>query len=435
MATTTFVLKEPNSETETPVFLLFRYKDNRVKLSTEEKILPTFWDKANHRARATKKFPEYSEFNARLENMSSRAKNTFRMFVNDNLRQPNTDEMRDLLSREFARSESNSKKDLFSFIEKFIVEARNRVNNKTGKPISRATLNIYNSTLRMLLEYKKARRRKIDFNTIDLDFYYDFSEYMTKKHNYAVNTVGKYIKTLKSFLTEASERGHNTNYAYKSKRFKVTTEETDSIYLTEKELQEFYELNLSNNPKLDRVRDLFLVGCWTGLRFSDFSTIQARDIKGEFIEVETQKTGERVVIPIHDTVKNVIEKYKGKTENSLPPSISNVKMNLYLKDLGHLLDSQHVKTTSTITKGGVNLIKTYKKYELITTHTARRSFASNLYKDGVPAYTIMKITGHRTEKAFLRYIKITPNESARILQLHWEQKRRTKSASLLYNLM
>lgn len=98
------------------------------------------------------------------------------------------------------------------------------------------------------------------------------------------------------------------------------------------------------------------------------------------------------------------------------------KTNKYLKELGEMVESFHAKTSASITKGGVNISKNYKKFELITTHTARRSFASNLYLHGLPSSTIMKITGHRTEKAFMRYIKITPNENAKILQLHWQKK-------------
>ena len=94
------------------------------------------------------------------------------------------------------------------------------------------------------------------------------------------------------------------------------------------------EYDLTEKPRLDRARDLFLVGCWTGLRFSDFNDIRPKNIKGDFIEIKTQKTGETVVIPIHSALKNIMEKYAGKTENSLPPSISNDKLNEYITHRG-----------------------------------------------------------------------------------------------------
>ncbi len=206
----------------------------------------------------------------------------------------------------------------------------------------------------------------------------------------------------------------------------MLSESTDSIYLNEKELSDIQLLDLSEHPRLERVRDLFLIGCWTGLRFSDFSNITADNIKGDFIEIETKKTAEPVVIPLHPVVKVIMRKYADQFPNSLPPSISNVKMNQYLKELGERLDILHVKVQTSITKGGKLVTTTKQKYQLLTTHTARRSFATNLFLDGLPPTTIMKITGHRTEKAFQRYIKITPTENAKILQLHWQNKNNLK---------
>lgn len=433
MATTTFVLKEPKSKKETLIFLIVRFKTNRLKFSTNEKILPAYWSKENQRAKVTKNFREHPEFNTRLDNIKNDAKNTFRKFQNDNEnRMPSLEELRVLINKVLHKETDNRKKDLFSFAEKFIEESKSRVNDKTGRVYAKGTIHHFNNTLLVLQNFSKAKRKRIDFDTIDLDFYHNFTEYLTKDLKFANNTIGGHIKRLKTFLNEATERGVNTNMAFRSKRFKIITEETDSIYLNEKELEAIYKLDLSSDSRLDRVRDLFLVGCWTGLRFSDFSNIKPENIKGDFIEIETQKTAEPVVIPIHSTVKLIMKKYKGKYPNSLPPTISNVKMNLYIKELGKIkklekmAKSLHAQTSTSITKGGVNISTNYKKYELITTHTARRSFASNLYLDGVPAITIMKITGHKTEKSFMRYIKITPNENAKILQLHWQKKNKLR---------
>ena len=87
-------------------------------------------------------------------------------------------------------------------------------------------------------------------------------------------------------------------------------------------------MDLSGNPSLDRVRDLFLVGCYTGLRFSDFSRLTPKNIADGFIEIEQSKTGDSVVIPVHSVIKKIIKKYNG-----LPPTISNQKFNTYLKDI------------------------------------------------------------------------------------------------------
>ena len=117
--------------------------------------------------------------------------------------------------------------------------------------------------------------------------------------------------------------------AYKSPRFKAISEESTAIYLSEAEITDLYNLDLSLRPAYERVRDLFIVGCWTGLRFSDFSRIEAKNIANGKITIKTQKTGKTVSIPLHKNVLGIMAKYEGKTTNSLPPALSNQKMNDY----------------------------------------------------------------------------------------------------------
>lgn len=428
MAKTTFILKEPRSLNDTLIFLVFRYGEKRVKISTNQKICPKYWSKAEHRARETKQFPQYPEFNARLKNIENDAMEVFMKYQNEHdHQQPTVEVLRELLNQKLNPTTIDTEKDFFSFAEKFVKEAETRINDKTGKVFSTSTIQVYNRCLELLREYSKKKKKRIDFDTIDLDFYHDFTAYLNKEYKFSTNSIGKQIKIVKTFLNDATERGVNTNLSFKSKRFRVTTEKSENIYLTEKELEEIFDKDLSDNKKLDRVRDLFLVGCWTGLRFSDFTNIKPENIKGDYIEIETKKTAEPVVIPIHSTVKKIMAKYNGQYENSLPPAISNAKMNEYLKDLGKLIDCLKIPVSTGITKGGLYVATNKPKHDLITTHTARRSFASNLFVEGFPSATIMKITGHRTEKAFMSYIKITPTENAKILQLHWQNKQLLKA--------
>jgi len=171
------------------------------------------------------------------------------------------------------------------------------------------------------------------------------------------------------------------------------------------------------------VRDLFLIGCYTGLRFSDFVKIPANciDIENRLIRIKTHKTGKSVVIPIHKTVLNILAKYQGKTENSLPPALSNAKMNEYLKDVAEKAELNEIISKAK-TKGGLTLHKHFKQHELVCTHTARRSFATNTYKMGVPIYDIMAITGHTREQTFKNYIKITAAESANVIAGYWNRQ-------------
>jgi integrase len=157
------------------------------------------------------------------------------------------------------------------------------------------------------------------------------------------------------------------------------------------------------------------------LRFSDFTNIQPKNIQGEFIQIKTAKTGQNVAIPIHPTVREIMKRYEGKTLNSLPPAISNVKLNAYIKDAAK---DAGLKEIITLEKAvaGKKLIINQPLYELVTTHCARRSFASNMFHLGVPTSIIMAVTGHRTEAAFNLYIKVTPKEKAEMMLEIWNRQ-------------
>ena len=285
--------------------------------------------------------------------------------------------------------------------------------------MAKSTPKIYTTLQNKLNEFKKISKRPINFDTIDLEFYNDYKDYLTNKIKLSANTIGKHIQTIKLIMNEATEAGYNTNLAFRSKKFVVLREDAQNVYLTEDELRKIEGLDLSISPRLDRVRDMFLVGCHTGLRFSDFSILKPNQIKDGFIETTQIKTGGAVVIPVHDVVKNILAKYNGQ----LPQAITNQKFNKYIKDVVKLVDELKVEVDITSTKGGKSITVRSQKCELISTHTARRSFATNQFRAGLPSLTIMSITGHKTEKAFLKYIKVTPSEHAQIMKDHWEKRK------------
>jgi Site-specific recombinase XerD len=412
MANITFVLREPKAKEQTPIILLYRLGSQRLKYSTGLKTLPKYWNETTQRIRNVIEVKDKDTINNFLSELEAETARIVTRIVTSKL-EVTKELLKQHIDVYLERANADTAKDLFSFIELFIKQSANRINPASGKKIEHRTIQKYNTTLADLKAFATKNKRRVDFDTIDLDFYLDYTAHL-QALNHSTNTIGKYIQTLKVFLNEATNRGLNTKFLYKSNRFKVVSELSDSIYLNEKELKQLYEHDFTENKRLERVRDMFIVGCWTGLRFSDFTTLHKRNVKGNFIEMKTEKTGAKVVIPIHPNVRAILEKYDYK----LPNEISNQKMNDYLKDVGKEVELTE-QTSKGITKGGVKRHTNYEKYELITTHTARRSFATNLYKTGFPAISIMQITGHKTEKAFLRYIKVTPQEHAEALQLHW----------------
>jgi integrase len=414
MANVNFNLRKIDSKEPQIIYLIFRHKTwdgKKLVYPLELKIRPKSWDAEKQCVKNIISEQDKDYINKYLSDIRKDVISSYTKAVAN--RVPIT---RELIKESLDRftNKTSALNGFFPFIEDFIKAADTKTNATTGRLVSPRTIQKYNTTLTVLKDFSKTYPRKIDFDTIDLDFYQDFLGYLTTTKNYKVNTVGKYIATLKGFLNEAEAKGLTTRTDHKSKRFKVLTEDSAAIYSSETELLKVYDHDFSEDKKLERVRDLFILGAFTGLRFSDFTAIKAENIKGDNIELFQQKTGGKVIIPIHKIVKEILDKYNGST----PPNISNQKLNDYIKDVYKAVEiNEQIEVINT--KGGLRVIKSFEKYKLVSSHTARRSFATNLYLKGIPSQTIMKITGHRTETAFLKYIRLDTTEHANILRDMW----------------
>jgi len=439
MANFNYYLREKSKDGETPVLLFISYHGHRLKYSTGKSIHPKFWNEDSQLARLVKEFPNAKKFNDRLKFIKGEAEKTLMEMETDLNRIPSTIELKtklDEVLKEIPEGEKQDPDRIPTFLElfkRFINDSQDGTRlTASGKRFDIRSIQKYNTVYDTLERFGKSYH--VTFDTIDKNFYTKFITYMNKeiskfvkgekviiKPSYTVNTIGKYIQVVKTFLAYATENGYNTNMYFQSKKFKAPKVPGFSIYLNEDEINQIMELDLTSTPHLERVRDLFIVGCWTGLRFSDFTAIRPENIKDQYLEIKTFKTGEKVIIPIHPMVRTIMAKYDGVYPNSLPPAISNPKMNAYLKDIAKQVDCLKTPVEVVQIKGGLEITTTKKKWELVTTHTARRSFATNVYKSGFPAISLMKITGHRTEKAFLLYIKVTPEENAKLLLDHWRK--------------
>lgn len=409
MATVQFILRDPSAKNRTSIYAAFYYDQEMIKVSTGKTIDPGEWDKSTRLAKETQRYKVNEKLNTEL-----RAIREDLITVFDEHMKRNNAVFINELQEEFKRVihppavREPDKMTLFKFIDRYI--------SANPKNRSSKTLLCYQLTRNILQRYSdKMLKEELDFDNIGKGFYGDFQKYCYQVENKAINTFGNHIKNLKVFMNEANDSGFTSNIGHKHSDFKKTEETSDGIYLNDSELETIYKLDLSENPRLDRIRDLFIIGCQTGLRYSDLSQLNERNITGggTRLTVRTVKTGERVVIPLHWQVTAILQKWNG-----IPPrSISNQKMNVYLKELGQKAELNEIVTHS-ITRGGMKVETSFKKWELITVHTARRSFATNMYLSDVPPISIMKITGHRTERSFLKYIKITPEQNADKLAIH-----------------
>lgn len=284
---------------------------------------------------------------------------------------------------------------------------------ETLSNLKESTLKSYKVVKKNIEEYQSKHNTVVTPLTADIDFYHSFVKYLTAE-GLAKNTIGTRIKIVKTVLNYASEKkGVKYSSDFRKKSFSKPSEETESVYLNVDELNAIDAL-VSLPKSLDKVRDMFLIASDTGLRYSDVIRLTAENITEEgLIKIMTQKTSKTIFAPMTPRVKRIFEKYKYQ----LPKPISNQKYNQFIKDIAKMAGIT-APVTRTHTTAGKLTTTTVPKYELVTSHTARRSFATNAYLGGVPTLDIMKVTGHKTETAFLKYIRISAEESAKKMAKH-----------------
>ncbi|WP_018619363.1 site-specific integrase [Spirosoma luteum] len=421
-----FLLKDPRSTEPTLVSLIYRYDNRRFVYSTGQFVDPYQWDTENQRAYANQKNRterhQHETINAHLDRHRAalvRVMNGIQLaglpLDNPLIKFHLDKELGRVRAAKPAPVKEEDKETFLGYISRFVEDARagRRLNAKNAR-FANGTLKNFMKFRNILTDYQANTRHPINYDSFTLDFYDRFKKYLTTQ-GHSLNYVGAILNGVKMLLKQAYREGlhHSTDFQHKD--FRKIEEEVDTIYLSNEELANLYALDLTNDVRLDRVRDLFLIGCYTGLRFSDYTELRPLNISfgGRILSVTTQKTAARVSIPLNPNVLEMLDKYKG-----VPPrTMSNQKFNQYLKELGKVAGLT-APVERTRTQGGIRSTLTAQKWELLTTHTARRSFATNAFLAGVSPVSIMKITGHKSETQFMKYIKVTGEQNARLLLEH-----------------
>ncbi len=303
-----------------------------------------------------------------------------------------------------AKKDELHKAYFVEWIKEFLKTADTRIYK--GNRISEATVDNYKKVYQRLVEFEAFTGLKLRFEHIDLKFYNSFVNYCKEQKKYSNNTIGNLITRIKFFCRQIELENLPINPQFKHSDFMSVSNKTFDVYLTESEIKTIYNFDFSNSIRLDNARDLFIIGLRTGLRVSDFLQLKNININKGFIEIETTKTKETVIIPLHEQVKEILYKYN----NSLPRTISDQKFNAYIKEICKIANITEVVKGALVNPTTKRKeVGHYEKYKLVSSHTCRRSFASNLYGK-LPNMVIMSITGHKTETSFLKYIKISRNK-------------------------
>lgn len=452
-----FKLKDQNSKTPTLIYLILYHNKERFKYSIGFSIHPDLWNKEkNHpylknsdenlKIEMTKDEIIQAEIiDNELNRYKTETTRIFSYFTYQAIQTTN-----ELIKAEFDRvfnplapekkPKEPEKINLNQYIQKFIYDIQiGKRTTENGTRYTAGTIKNYLGFQSQFNEFQldprdrpnpaerkkrkdnekpkelKFRKKNIDFKDITIDFYDQYVSFFNQK-NYSPNTTGRHIKALKVIMRAAAEDRLHENKDIERKKFKVISTEVHPVYLTRQELEDVYNLDLSKEKTLDVARDIFLIGCYTAQRFSDYSRINAKHIKevkgGKFIELIQKKTGERVTIPVSPELEAILKKYDYN-----PPHTHEQKANERIKlvcakaKINELIEIEEIK-------GGLKVTQSKAKHELIKTHTARRTGATLMFLAGIPSINIMKITGHKTEREFLKYIRITKEENAQLLMNH-----------------
>ena len=413
MANIKFLIRDTDSDSEQTIYVTSRFgRNEKLMYATPLKVEPIFWNEKEGRVKNSKYCTYRDEVNGALNTIEALIKSFIAKAATSDNEIISKDSLKNLLDVHFGKKKAKAS-DFHSFFEAFIEQCDSRLSpRRGGQTIDYKTKREYARTYYYIQEYEKKRKIRLEFRNIDKMFFNDFVAFL-QDLGLSTNTIWHKTVSIKAVMKAANEQELTDNTKYTS--FKNVSEESQAIALSEKELDLLAQFDFSNSPRLERTRDLFLIGCWTGLRFSDFTRIKQENIKDNFLTIQQQKTNEFVTIPLHPVFLSIWNKYNGV----LPANISNQKFNDNLKDVckDAGLNDRVIKS---ITKGGKKISTVYEKWELVSSHTARRSFATNLYKSGFPSISIMQITGHKTESSFLKYIKVTKEEHAKMLMKHWE---------------
>lgn len=303
------------------------------------------------------------------------------------------------------------------YFEKFVSELETgKRKSEKGVKASDRTITNYKQGLNRVREFQAARRSRITWDCINRDLINEFIQFLQSpkrgEDRYNTNTTAKRIKEIKHIVRAARLDGVTEIPVPEYKFGEVAV---DSIYLTEEEITRFANADLSGlSPAHETARDLFLVGVYAGQRVSDYREISPDQITTDedgrmYITFYQKKTHKEVVVPVRKELRDILAKYNNKL-----PHLCDQTINICIKEIGKRAGIDDI-IEYTSTKGGKEHILKAPKYELITSHTARRTFATQADLDGMDSFDIRRITGHSSDKMLARYIKSTAHDAARMM--------------------
>ncbi|HMI79217.1 MAG TPA: site-specific integrase [Ferruginibacter sp.] len=308
------------------------------------------------------------------------------------------------------------KNELIDFIDTYIADHK-----ATREP---GSLSVYKALKKHLIAFRQKTKKKITFDGMDYSFFQSFQNFLISRTHIDKSgveqktlnntTIAKQLSTVKTFLNYAKRQDIKVSDKYRD--FKIKKDNLEVIALTNDEFETLFYLDLSNDNKLAKVRDIFCFACTTGLRYSDMDLLKNEHIKKDEIRLIVKKPKEPLSIPLNPFSNVILARYSNQARPL--PMISNQKLNDYLKELCKLAGIND-KVEIVRFRGAAREVNTYKKYELIGVHTGRKTFATLSLEKGMSAEETMAITGHKDYKSFQRYVTVTEQRKKTVMLRAW----------------
>lgn len=413
MATAAFFIVKNKDKTGT-IYFRFSYKRGKApfKKSTSEIVPLDAWDIKKQKVKEKISTATYAaKLNKRLEKIRKKFEEGTK---GENISTA-------LLNKLWVSIDDKKGVSFTEFFRLHYEACKTEINPRTQRPYSTQTLKNYHSAMSALEEYSKLKGEPT-FRDLDESFHSGMISFFKKK-GYSPNTSGKYLGDIKTFAREAA-RKHPVHPFILSNEFYLPSGDSQTIYVPIEEIDLIFNHEFENERLLN-VRNWFIIGCWTGLRISDWGRV--KDFSQDSITITPEKTkhtsGKAVVIPVHPQIRSIIERY------GMPYKIADQNYNDYIKEvfkeagITYKVEGSKMESIGKDAKDREIMRKKVGKFpknELISSHTCRRSFATNNYLMGGDTLDIMSITGHTTEKSFLKYIKATPRQHADRMRKTWE---------------
>lgn len=416
---TTFRLKDREAKKETAIFIDIAHAGSRLKFYTDISIPPKFWNSKEENVKVPYADKDSDPFmkeyeknlNLKLSDINAEIKKYPRYCIMNGISESAAGLKKHLESLLLPKVETKEFVFLVDFIEQVYLPgcesgAITFFRDNQYRRYSPGTMKSKRGVVYALKEFESARFR-IRFEKVDMDFYDAFIKW-SEGQGHKINQTGKVIKEIKTIMRYAHEQGIHNNKTWDNRKFAVLQEAVTSVALSNDELERLMALPLTGSEK--HYRDVFVVGCYTALRISDYKRITPENIKDrgtyKVIEIITQKTKAKVVIPIASEILHILT-----APTFYCRSMIEQKLNYKIKDLCKRAGINETIEVVRNTKG-MQVITKYEKHELVSSHTARRTGSSYLYNLHGWTLDVMKITGHKSERAFLKYIKISAEEAA-----------------------